>query len=60
MIAAAIENVFPDADGMRHVAAAGGDDAPDHPLLVVIEPDDVARAGQGQVAAIEMRAAPGC
>jgi hypothetical protein len=39
---------------VRHVAAAGGDDAPDHPLLVVVEPDDVAGAGQGQVAAVKM------
>ena len=39
---------------MRHVGAAGRDDAPDDPLLVAIEPDDVAGTGQGQVRAVEV------
>ena len=45
---------FAGADGMGHVGAAGGDDAPDDALLVLVEPDDVAGTGQRQVAAAEM------
>ena len=39
---------------MRDVGRARGDDAPDHPLLVVVEPDDVAGAGQRQVPPVEV------
>ena len=42
------------ADRVGDVGGAGGDDAPDHPLLVLVEPDDVAGAGQGQVAPVEV------
>ena len=44
---------LPGADGVRDVGRAGGDDAPDHPLLVVVEADDAAGAGQGEMAAVE-------
>jgi hypothetical protein len=39
---------------VRDVGAARGNDAPDDALLVLVEADDVAGAGQGQVAAVEM------
>ena len=45
---------LPGPDRVRHVGAAGGDHSPDHPLLVLVEPDDVAGTRQGQVAAVEM------
>ena len=48
------------ADGVGDVGRAGGDDAPDHPLLVVVEPDDAAGAGQGQMAVRRNGAAPDC
>ena len=45
---------FAGADGVRDVGRAGGDDAPDHPLLVLVEADDAAGAGQGQMPSVEM------
>ena len=45
---------FSGADGMRDVGRAGRDDAPDHPLLVLVEADDAAGAGQGQVPPVEV------
>ncbi len=42
------------ADRVRHVGRSRGDNAPDRPLLVVVEPDDVAGAGQRQVSAVEV------
>jgi hypothetical protein len=54
MTAAAIEKVFPAPTVCRDVGAACGNDAPDDALLVLVEPDDVAGAGQSQVAAVEM------
>ena len=40
-------------DCMRHVGRPGGDDAPDHPLLVAVEPDHRTGTGQLQVRAVE-------
>ena len=45
---------FPGADRMRHVRAARGDDPPDNALLVRVEIDHGAGAGQRQMRAIEM------
>ena len=39
---------------MRDVGGARGNDAPDDALLVLVEADDIAGAGQGQVGAVEM------
>jgi hypothetical protein len=44
---------FPGADRVGDVGRTGRDDAPDHPLLVVVEADYAAGAGQGQTASVE-------
>ena len=45
---------FSGADGVGDIGVAGADDPPDHALLVRVEADDVAGAGQRQVRAIEV------
>ena len=44
---------FPGADGVGDVGRTACNDAPDHPLLVVVEADDGARAGQSQMPSVE-------
>ena len=45
---------LPGADRVRDVGVARGNDAPNDAFLVLVEADDIAGAGQGQMAAVEV------